>query len=58
MTIARIVGQKWRSDMSDEERQAMIDNFRDWWREHKDDGNIPIVKPEDMSDDEWEDWEG
>ena len=44
--------------MSDEERQAMIDDFRDWLREHKDDGNIPIVKPEDMSDDEWEDWEG
>ena len=44
--------------MSDEERQAMIDDFRKWWNEHKNDGNIPIVKPEDMSDEDWEDWEG
>lgn len=42
--------------MSDAERQQMIDDFRNWFREHIE--SIPIVKPEDMSDDEWEDWEG
>ena len=40
--------------MSDEERQAMIDDFRNWWREHKE----PKEKPDDMSDKDWEDWEG
>ena len=44
--------------MSDEERRQLIDDFRTWFKEHKNDGRIPIVKPEDMSDAEWEDWDG
>ncbi len=35
-----------------------IADFRKYLEEHKDNGNIPIVKPEDMSDADWEDWEG
>ena len=41
--------------MSDEERQQMIDDFRNWFREHKE--QIQITKPEEIPQDEWDEWE-
>lgn len=41
---------------TDQTREEMIADFRKWLQEHKEE--ITIVKPEDIPDDEWEDWEG